>query len=33
METFIAEHLQQQMVDESAPQPAQRTASNPSIDL
>ena len=33
VETFIAEHLQQQMVDESAPQPAQRTASNPSIDL
>ena len=33
VETFIVEHLLQQMVDESAPQPAQRTASNPSIDL
>ena len=33
VETFIVEHLLQQTVDESAPQPAQRTASNPSIDL
>ena len=32
VETLIAEHLVQQMVVESAPQPAQRTASNPSID-
>ena len=33
VETFIVEHLLQEMVDESAPQPAQGTASKPSIEL
>jgi hypothetical protein len=33
VETFNAEHLLQQMVDENAPQSAQRTASNPSNGL